>query len=620
MRSVARRLALAAVLVAGFALALPAAALSAHSLRFTIGQFQPAPNIFEFLEGPCGAAVDSHGNLYVSDYYHRKIQIFDSNGSFIRQISRVDLLDGPCGLAVDAAGGIYVNSYHQGVLALTPSAFPPTGSTSYSAPVAVVDEVSATGIALNPVTGNLMVSERTSVAEYEHPVEPGAEPLRRIGTGALEDGYGVAVSAFAATAGFVYVADAADAAVEVYDPETSLTEPVATLDGAGTPLGRFNLLADAALAVDDSNGHLYVVDNVDGRLFEHPQAGIEEFDSAGAFVGEVLPPGAGGPTLVHGGPTGIAVDNGGGVNQGDLYVTSGNSEKSALLAFGPSVAELAPAIQGPAPASSSIVASPTSATPGSSPAEPAKPAAPAARRGSRRFASSSTVVQRGAMRVGLAASMTPRRLPRQRHAPVTVSIDTEISAVSGSEPRQLRRLQIEINRGGRINAGRLPICRLRQIQPATTRRALAVCRRSLVGRGHLSADVALPELAPFPSSGEVLAFNGRYRGKPAILAHVFGTDPFPTSYTLPFAIKRKRGRFGTVLSASLPQVTGEWGYLTGLSLRLGQGRRARGYVTAHCPAPSGFGSAVFPLVRAAFSFAGGPMLSPAVIGQCRAGR
>jgi len=70
---------------------------------------------------------------------------------------------------------------------------------------------------------------------------------------------------------------------------------------------------------------------------------------------------------------------------------------------------------------------------------------------------------------------------------------------------------------------------------------------------------------------------------------------------------RTRGTFGTVLTASLPQVTASSSYITGLSLTLGRnftshGKR-RSYLSAGCPAPKGFSAAVFPFARASFSFA-----------------
>ena len=57
--------------------------------------------------------------------------------------------------------------------------------------------------------------------------------------------------------------------------------------------------------------------------------------------------------------------------------------------------------------------------------------------------------------------------------------------------------------------------------------------RQSIGRTRF---VQIPEQVPYPSRGRIDAFNGRYHGRPAILLHVYGTDPAPASYTLPLAI------------------------------------------------------------------------------------
>jgi hypothetical protein len=217
------------------------------------------------------------------------------------------------------------------------------------------------------------------------------------------------------------------------------------------------------------------------------------------------------------------------------------------------------------------------------------------------------VVQRGHLRISFEGKLTPHTLPRSRSAPVAVAVGGTIATTDGTSPPQLQRISISINANGRLDRSGLPVCRIGQIQPATTEGALEACRGSLVGDGSFSASVLLPEQAPFPSRGKVYAFNGVFAGRPAILAHVYGTDPAPTSYTLPFQIAHTKGTFGTVLSASLPQVTSEWGYVTGFDLSLGRGhssRAAGAFVSASCPAPKGFPGAVFPLARASFSFAG----------------
>jgi hypothetical protein len=120
-----------------------------------------------------------------------------------------------------------------------------------------------------------------------------------------------------------------------------------------------------------------------------------------------------------------------------------------------------------------------------------------------------------------------------------------------------------------------------------------------------------PRAVPFPSAGKVLAFNGLLRGKPVIFAHIYGTEPVPTSYVLPFSIASTHGTSVAVLEASLPQVTGEWGYVTGISLNLDRG------FSAACPAPKGFPGAVFPLARTSFSFSSGLTLTSTLERSCK---
>jgi hypothetical protein len=152
-----------------------------------------------------------------------------------------------------------------------------------------------------------------------------------------------------------------------------------------------------------------------------------------------------------------------------------------------------------------------------------------------------------------------------------------------------------------------------KINPSTTNEAMGACRTSLIGEGTFSANVKIPEQSPFPSLGKVLAFNGKLRGKPAIFAHIYGTKPVPTSYVLPFSVSSKpKGSFGTTLSASLPQVTGEWGYVTGISLSL-----QPKVLSAGCPAPKGSSKALFPLARTTFAFEGGLALSSTLNRTCK---
>jgi hypothetical protein len=231
------------------------------------------------------------------------------------------------------------------------------------------------------------------------------------------------------------------------------------------------------------------------------------------------------------------------------------------------------------------------------------------------------VVQQGPLRLTFEGKLSPHALPRDGAAPVRVSVGTKIASTDGSVPPQLRRISIAINRNGHFEPRGLPVCPLREIQPATTAEALEACRGSLVGEGSFSAKVLYSLQSPFPSRGKIYAFNSSIHGKPAILAHIYGTEPVPTSLTLPFELRPLKGTFGTILTTDLPQVIGNSSYITGLSLDLGRSfsshGRKRSYLSAGCPAPKGFPGAVFPFARASMAFAGGRTLDSTLTRNCK---
>jgi DNA-binding beta-propeller fold protein YncE len=555
------------------------------------------------IEGACGVAVQpGPHSLFVSDYYHRAVHTYTTSGIYQNTIALaggnpppvlepINELNAVCGLAVDDAGNLFGEELHGRVMRLPSEA--------------VIDEGQSTGIAVGE-GGDLYVDDRTYVAVYDAPVLPGEAPVSKIGVGNLVNAYGVAVDA---KAGRVYVPDAASGTVKVFEPSVSLTTPVDTL---ASPPDGFRSLVGAALAVDESptagEGHVLVVDDLQPGL-PFPEAAIYEFGADGAYldrlqVRSVGPIGVKHTGPIFGEPSGIAVDQA----SGDLYVTTGNSEDANVVAYGPFQAEAPPA---PLVAGGSAGAMPRANAVAESP--------PASASGG---ASASVVEQRRGVRVSFNGKLTPHVLPRHGTAPVGIVVDANIGATGGDDPPQLRRISIAINRNGHFNSKGLPACGVEQIQPSTTDGALAACRPSLVGEGHFSANVKLPEQSPFPSSGKVLAFNGKVNGRPAILAHIYGTEPAPTSTVLPFLLRKSRGTYGTTLEASLPQATGSWGYVTGLRISLRRSFSYRGhsrsFLSAGCPAPAGFPSAAFPLAKTSFAFAGNLTLEAVLTRTCKA--
>ena len=603
-----------------------------------------------YLEGPCGLAVDGVGNFYVADYHHDAIDRLNPSISYGGQIAGVDPANGPCGLAADSAGRFYANSLHGKVSRY--ASFPSGAKTT-------LDPGPATGVAIDPAAEDVYVDRGTYVAAYEPggaPVEVSGHPLH-IGAGSLESGYGIAVSGSPGTEGFLYVPDAGDETVKVYDPATDTESPVEVI-AAG-----FSSLQDAAIAVDDETGEIYVADDLQPGTADNPEAAIFVFEADGSYEGRLK------YNVIDARPPGLAVDNSGTVTQGRVYVTSGNTEKASLMLYPPHAAgaEALPAPEGPSPlppgqgGESPLPEPPAAVTcEGDScqnlPSEPRDPTLTTLLEGpgnrpvkfhdtnrlahyhrlrhhhhgghkkgkgkrNRLRATPSSIVRKGNLQVKVSGGISPKRLPREGTAPVSVSVAGEISTTDHSPPPELRKLEIDLNRHGGLETKGLPLCHIEQIHPASTQRALQACKASLVGTGSFSVDVVLAGQEPYPTTGRLLLFNGVFKGHHALLGQIYSAHPFATSFVIPFQIQEKRkGRYGLALTAKLPEALISWGRVTGLSMNLQRryswGGKRRSFAEAGCPAPKGFGAALFTLARTTFSFAGHRRITQTLTGHC----
>jgi hypothetical protein len=242
------------------------------------------------------------------------------------------------------------------------------------------------------------------------------------------------------------------------------------------------------------------------------------------------------------------------------------------------------------------------------------------------FAVSASLAQaeltaRGDLFVRFSGGIAPNALPRDSRAPISVSVTGTVRTLSGERPPALRRISIAINRGGRLDAHGLPVCRQSEIEPSSSQEALARCGPALVGGGSYDADVAFPEQSAFPSHGSILAFNAVVGGKRAILAHVYGANPVPITRIIVFHIRESTGTYGTILTGFLPAALNRWGYLNRISLSLHRNFTYRGqprsYLSAACDAPAGFPGATFPFAHTSMGFADGRTLSSTLIRSCK---
>ncbi|HEY2334030.1 MAG TPA: NHL repeat-containing protein [Solirubrobacterales bacterium] len=291
------------------------------------------------LSGPCGLAVSSAGQIYVSDYYHRAVDAFSSAPLYSNQplsafsgtaSPHTGPVDDPCGLAFDSSGALYVNDYHREVVRFpTPISLANPNDKAIDAgdPSNVYDN--PTGVAVDPATSHALIDDRAYVAER---TSTGAL-VQKIGEGTLQDGYGIAVSGFPATAGYLYVPDAATETVKVYDPATDAANPIASF----AKPGGFGSLVDSSIAVDNATGEIYVTDTLGAQLSEEPEAIVYVFSAAGSYEGRLK------HATIDAAPAGLAVDNSGGSAQSRVYVTSGIAENASIYGYPPHAATAAAA-------------------------------------------------------------------------------------------------------------------------------------------------------------------------------------------------------------------------------------------------------------------------------------
>jgi hypothetical protein len=133
--------------------------------------------------------------------------------------------------------------------------------------------------------------------------------------------------------------------------------------------------------------------------------------------------------------------------------------------------------------------------------------------------------------------------------------------------------------------------------------------------------VLLPNQKPFRIHARLLAFNGRVKGRRAVLLHASATEP-PTVAILPFVLRRQEGRFARVLSAELPPTLGPWPHFAHFEITLWRRYSYRGesrsYLSASCAVPPRLSAGFISLAQATFTLEDGRRIGTGIARGCRA--
>jgi hypothetical protein len=232
------------------------------------------------------------------------------------------------------------------------------------------------------------------------------------------------------------------------------------------------------------------------------------------------------------------------------------------------------------------------------------------------------IIQERNLRLAFTAGFAPQELPRAHQAPVSVRVGGSIATAGGGRPPAVRRISFAVNRYGHLFTRGLPACSAARLEGTSPGQARQACPGARVGGGYFLATVSPPGGRPFTARGNVIAFNGRRSGRPALLLHVYAPVPARITVVLSFAISHPaEGRYGTVFTTRIPTVASNLGYVTKMSLHFGRRftyrGRTHGYFSARCAAARGFNAAIFTFARGRFYFDNGQRLTMPLTRSCR---
>jgi hypothetical protein len=232
------------------------------------------------------------------------------------------------------------------------------------------------------------------------------------------------------------------------------------------------------------------------------------------------------------------------------------------------------------------------------------------------MAAKPTIVRAGNLVLKLNGGVAPKRLPKNKLAPIKLRISGNISTADGSHPPAAKVVIADFDKHGKVNARGLATCRSGHLQARTTGAAKAACRKAIVGSGKTIVRVAFPEQAALFSTGPLVLFNGGVkRGVTTIYIHAYVNVPAPTAIVTPVKIRKiRKGRFGTRAIARIPKIAGGSGSLTHFSMNIKRTFRHRdkqqSYLLARCANGRFF-------ARGDVTFVGGPRIGGTVVRACR---
>ncbi len=184
---------------------------------------------------------------------------------------------------------------------------------------------------------------------------------------------------------------------------------------------------------------------------------------------------------------------------------------------------------------------------------------------------------------------TPKALPKNTLAPITLTASGKIFNADGTHPPALKEVLVETDKNGAVNVKGYPTCTSGKLQSQDTKHAKAICPDSIIGSGKTEVEIAFPESKNVDVTSDLIVFNGGSKGgTTTFFIHAYITVPVPAAIVTTVKIKKvSKGRYGLLSVASVPKIAGGSGSVKSFSLKISKQFTYKGkkvsVLTAKCP-------------------------------------
>lgn len=213
--------------------------------------------------------------------------------------------------------------------------------------------------------------------------------------------------------------------------------------------------------------------------------------------------------------------------------------------------------------------------------------------------------------------VSPKALPKNKFAPVTVRVKGKIEDTANSHPPAFREAVINFDKNGKINTKGLPACKGGDLEARNTSAAKKVCGKSVVGSGNGRIQISFPEQKPIPVKAPITVFNGGTKGgKTTLYIHTFITVPVPAAVVTTVTIKKiKKGRYGLATVSKIPVIAGGSGSVLEFDINFGKKYNYKGKQQSYFLAKCTDGKFFANIIKAVFmNEAEGPRVSTQIKG------